>query len=190
MQMEKNEDIYYINKVKNGEINYYAHLVDKYKDRVFSIALKVLRNREDAEEMAQETFVKAYKSIQSFRGDSKFSTWLFRITYNNSISEVRKKKYKTTPLDDERYDGETEEISLDGPVGELRAEYVKAALDKLDHEDYTLIFLYYFDDQSVEELIRVTGLSESNVKVKLHRARKKLYAILNEMLHEEIHTLL
>ena len=188
--MEENDDIYYINKVKNGQMNYYTHLVDKYKNQVFSIAMKVLRNREDAEEMAQETFVKAYKSIHSFRGDAKFSTWLFRITYNSSISEVRKKKYKTSSLDDERYDSETDELNLDGPVGEMRAEYVKAALDKLDHEDYTLILLYYFENQSVDEITKVTGLSESNVKVKLHRARKKLYALLNEMLHEEIHTLL
>ncbi len=188
--MEENDDLYYINKVKYGEINYYTHLVDKYKDRVFSVALKVLRNREDAEEMAQETFIKAYKSIHSFRGDSKFSTWLFRITYNSSISEVRKKKQVTSSLDDERYQGETEELELDGPVGERRAEYVKAALEKLEPEDYTLIFLYYYDDQSVDEITKVTGLSESNVKVKLHRARKKLYSILNELLHEEIHSIL
>jgi RNA polymerase sigma factor (sigma-70 family) len=188
--MEEIDDLYYINKVKHGEINYYTHLVDKYKDRVFSIALKILRNREDAEEMAQETFVKAYKSIHSFRGDSKFSTWLFRITYNSSISEVRKKKQTISSLDEDRYQGETEEIELDGPVGERRAEYVKAALGKLDPEDYTLILLYYFDNQSVEEITRVTKLSESNVKVKLHRARKKLYSVLNELLHEEIHTLL
>ncbi len=188
--MEENDDLYYINKVKQGEINYYTHLVDKYKDRVFTIAVKVLRNREDAEEIAQETFVKAYKSIHSFRGDSKFSTWLFRITYNNSISEVRKKKQITSSLDDERYQAETEEQEHDGPVAERRAEYVKAALEKLDPEDYTLVFLYYYENQSVDELTKVTGLSESNVKIKLFRARKKLQSILSEMLHEEIHTIL
>lgn len=188
--MAENDDLYYIGKVKNGEINYYTHIVDKYKDTVFSIALKVLRNREDAEEISQETFVKAYKSIHSFRGDAKFSTWLFRITYNTCISEVRKRKYVTSSLDEERYLAETDEIDLDGPLGEKRAVYVKTALEKLEQEDYTLVVLYYFEDQSIEEISKVTKLSESNVKVKLHRARKKLYHILNELLKEEIHTIL
>ena len=82
------------------------------------------------------------------------------------------------------------EINLDGIPEENRAKYVKAALDKLPEEEYTLVLLYYFEEQSIEEISKITGLTDSNTKVKLYRARKKLYAILNDMLKEEIYTIL
>lgn len=188
--MEQKDDIYYIEKVLNGQTNHFSYLVEKYQDIVFSIALKVLKNREDAEEMAQESFIKAYKSIHTFKGKAKFSTWLYRITYNNCISEVRKKKIYFASTDEVQIQDESEELNLDGVPEENRAKYVKAAMDKLPEEDYTLVMFYYFEDQTIDEIAKVTRLSASNVKVKLHRARKKLYTILNELLEEEIYTIL
>lgn len=188
--MEKRDDIYYIEKVINGQTSYFSYIVDKYQDIVFSIALKVLRNREDAEEMAQESFIKAYKSLNSFKGNAKFSTWLYRITYNTCISEIRKRKNFFTSTEDIQIKDEAEEMNLDGIPEENREKYVKAALEKLPEDEYTLVLLYYFEDQSIDEISSVTGLSASNAKVKLHRARKKLYTILNEMLKEDIHTIL
>jgi RNA polymerase sigma-70 factor (ECF subfamily) len=188
--MEQKDDIFYIEKVKSGQTNYFSYLVEKYQDIVFSIALKVLKNREDAEEMAQESFIKAYKSLHTFKGKAKFSTWLYRITYNNCISEVRKKKIHFTSTDEVQIKDESEELNLDGVPEENRAKYVKTAMDKLPEEDSTLVMFYYFEDQSIDEIASVTKLSASNVKVKLHRARKKLYTILNELLKEEIYTIL
>jgi len=98
--MEIKDDIWYLNKVLNGDTQCFTYFVDKYKDIVFSIAMKVLRNREDAEELAQESFIKAYKSLHTFKGTAQFSTWLYRITYNNCISEVRKRKLKFVSADD------------------------------------------------------------------------------------------
>lgn len=189
-QMERNDETYYINKVLNGEPNYFSFIVEKYQDIVFSIALKVLRNREDAEEMAQESFIKAYKSLHTFKGNAKFSTWLYRITYNSCISEVRKKKQYFVSTDDVEISHDVEELNLDGIPEENRAKYIKAALEKLPEDEYTLILLYYFEDQSIDEISKVTKLSVSNAKVKLHRARKKLYTILNEMLKDELYTIL
>lgn len=188
--MEQKDDIFYIEKVKKGQTQYFSYIVEKYQDVVFSIALKVLRNRDDAEEMAQESFIKAYKSLHTFKGKSKFSTWLYRITYNNCISEIRKRKMHFTSTDDIEVRDDESEINLDGIPEENRAKYVKAALEKLPEEEYTLVLLYYFEDQSIEEISKVTGLTDSNTKVKLHRARKKLYTILNDMLKEEIYTIL
>ena len=188
--MEKKDDIFYIEKVKSGQTNHFSYIVEKYQDIVFSIALKVLRNREDAEEMAQESFIKAYKSLHTFKGTAKFSTWLYRITYNNCISEVRKKKQYFISTDDIEVKDDSEEFDLDGIPAENRAKYVKAALEKLPEEEYTLVLLYYFEEQSIDEVSKVTKLSASNTKVKLHRARKKLYTILNEMLKEELYTIL
>lgn len=188
--MEKNDDTYYIDKVLNGQPNYYSFIVEKYQDIVFSIALKVLKNREDAEEMAQESFIKAYKSLHTFKGNAKFSTWLYRITYNNCISEVRKKKQYFVSTDDVEISHDVEELNLDGIPEENLTKYIKAALEKLPEDEYTLILLYYFEDQSIDEISKVTKLSESNAKVKLHRARKKLRTILNEMLKDELYTIL
>ena len=188
--MEQKDDIFYIEKVKKGQTQYFSYIVEKYQDVVFSIALKVLRNHDDAEEMAQESFIKAYKSLHTFKGKSKFSTWLYRITYNNCISEIRKRKMHFTSTDDIELRDDESEINLDGIPEENRAKYVKAALEKLPEDEYTLVLLYYFEDQSIEDIGRVTGLTDSNAKVKLYRARKKLYTILNNMLKEEIYTIL
>ena len=189
-EMEQRDDTWYIERVLKGDTQYFSYFVDKYKDVVFSIALKVLRNREDAEEMAQESFVKAFKSLHTFKGEAKFSTWLYRITYNNCISEVRKKKLKFVSTDEVQISDEPEEMYLDGIPAENRAKYVKAALEKLPEDEYILILLYYFEDKSVDEISEITGLTASNAKVKLFRARKKLYTILNEMLKEDIYTIL
>ena len=188
--MEQKDDIFYIEKVKEGQTNYFSYIVENYKDIVFSIALKVLKNREDAEEMAQESFIKAYKSLHTFKGNAKFSTWLYRITYNTCISEVRKRKIHFASTDEVEIRDETEELNLDGIPAENRAKYVKAALEKLPEDEYTLVLLYYFEEQSIEDICKVTKLSESNAKVKLFRARKKLYTILNDMLKEELYTIL
>lgn len=188
--MEKHEDSYYIEKVLAGQANYFSYIVDKYQDIVFSIALKVLKNREEAEEMAQESFIKAYKSLGSFKGKAKFSTWIYRITYNTCISETRKKKQHFTSTDDIQIKDEAEEMNLDGIPEENRAEVIQAALKKLPEDEYTLVLLYYFEEQSIEDICKVTGLSESNAKVKLYRARKKLYTILNDMLKDELYTIL
>jgi len=188
--MEQKNDSWYVERVLKGDTQYFSYFVDKYKDIVYSIAFKVLRNREDAEEMAQESFIKAFKSLHTFKGEAKFSTWLYRITYNNCISEVRKKKIKFVSADDVQISDEPEELNLDGIPAENRAKYVKAALEKLPEDEYTLILLYYFDDKSVEEIGEITKMTESNVKVKLFRSRKKLYTILNDMLKEEIYTIL
>jgi RNA polymerase sigma-70 factor (ECF subfamily) len=103
---------------------------------------------------------------------------------------VRKKKLKYVSTDDVQISDEPEEMNFDGIPEENRAKYVKAALEKLPEDEYTLILLYYFEDKSIEEIGEITRLSESNAKVKLFRARKKLYTILNDMLKEELYTIL
>lgn len=188
--MEQKDDTWYIDRVLAGDTGNFSYLVNKYKDIVFSIAFKVLRNREDAEEMAQESFIKAFKSLHTFKKSSKFSTWLYRITYNHCISETRKRKLKYVSSDDVQLPDEPEEMNFDGIPAENRARYIKEALEQLPQDEYTLILLYYFEDKPVEELSEITKISESNVKVKLFRARKKLQAILKEKLKEELYTIL
>ncbi len=187
--MEQKDDIYYIKKVIDGQSNYFSYLVERYRDIVFSIALKILRNKEDAEEMAQESFIKAYKSLHSFKGGAKFSTWLYRIAYNTCISEVRKRKIQFISTEDVVIKEEAQEMNLDEIPEEKRGKAIKEAMHQLPENEYTLILLHYFKEQSIEEISRITQLSANNVKVKLFRARKKLYTILHKIMKEEIYTL-
>ncbi|MFW6275762.1 MAG: sigma-70 family RNA polymerase sigma factor, partial [bacterium] len=123
--MEGKDDNFYIEEVLKGKTNYFSYIVERYQDIVFSIAFKVLKNREDAEEMAQESFIKAYKSLHTFRGKAKFSTWMYRITYNTCISEVRKRKINFTSTDDVQIKDEAEEMNLEGIPEENREHFVK-----------------------------------------------------------------
>ena len=187
--MDLEKELYYIEKVKNGEANYYSYIVEQYKDVVYSIALKILKNHDDAEELAQESFIKAYKSIQTFKGKSKFSSWLYRITYNSCISHVRKKKHEFTSIDDIQIKDEEDNFSFESVTSESRKELLEKVLKLLPEDDYMLILLYYYEDMSVDEIKEVVDISVSNIKVKLFRARKKLYSILKDQIKEETYSL-
>ena len=191
--MNKIDDQYYIDQVIGGQTAAFSYLVEKYRDMVFGLALKMLRNTEEAEELAQDTFVKAFQSIQSYRGNAKFSTWLYRITYNSAITVMRKKKMQLLSLDEQRL-SDQDEIKMHQQLSEIDheelAESLKKAMESLPGDDQVLITLYYYEDQSVDEISQITGLGESNVKVKIHRARKKMYLYLKENLEEAVFNML
>jgi RNA polymerase sigma factor (sigma-70 family) len=184
MQME---ELQIIERIQKGDTNAFSYLVTKYQDVVFSIALKVLKNRDNAEEVAQETFIKAFQSISSFRGKSKFSTWLYSIAYNTCITSVRKKKVPTTNIDQIGVNDEEEGWDDFDLTAEERSKMLEISLKKLPDDDYTLVILYYYEEQNIDDISQIVGLSESNVKVKLHRARKKLHLIMNDLMKKEIY---
>lgn len=176
------DDRYYIEKVLEGDATAFAALVDKHKDNAFTLAYRITGNREEAEEIAMDAFVKVYRSLGSFRNESKFTTWLYRIVHNESISALRKKQPETAPLDEhilENYSEDQIHENLSALDEEQQQWRIRHALEKLSPEDNLLVTLFYLDDQSVGEISEITGLSQSNIKVRLHRTRKKLYHILN-----------
>lgn len=183
--MKEQDDIYHVQRVLAGDTAAFAVLVDRHKDLAFNIALKIVRNREDAEEIAQDAFIKAYQSLRSFKGDSRFSTWLYRIVYNAGISHTRKKQHSFTQID-ERVMGETTEDAiledLDQVDQNLQSKMVNAAIDRLPQDESALVTLFYMEENSVEDISQITGLSVSNVKVKLFRIRKKLYDEMQQMM--------
>jgi len=152
------------------------------------VCLVYAHTRVDQEDLFQECLYNAWKAFPNFRNDAKFSTWLYRITYNTCISELRKRKVKFISTDEVQLDGESVEMSLEGLPEENREKCIKAAMGKLPEDEYTLVLLYYFDEQAVEEISKITGLTDSNVKVKLFRARKKLYAYIHEMMKDDLYT--
>jgi RNA polymerase sigma-70 factor, ECF subfamily len=191
--MRYEDDNFYIDKILKGDDTSFALLVDKHKTMAYNIAFRILKSREDAEEIAQDSFLKAYHSLREFKRESKFSTWLYRIIYNNCISRIRKKKLDIHSYDDEEYEWmEPAETAreLEKLHGLEQKKYVNEALNKLPGEDATVVSLFYMNESSVEEISEITGLSQSNVKVKLYRARKKLYEELHQLLKEEVNEIL
>lgn len=191
--MNKTDDLYYIEAVRKGNVAAFSILVERYQSMVYSLALKLLKNAEDAEETAQDTFIKAYQKLDTYEGKSKFSTWLYSITYNACISELRKRRIQFSSLEDQRF-SDQDEMKMHDYFSETKKEdqerYLNLALGKLPEDDQVLVTLYYYESQSMEEISTITGLTVSNIKVKIHRARKRMYALLHEMLHEEIYNLL
>jgi len=183
--MEARDDQHHIEEVLKGNTAAFAILVERYQDMVFTIAVKILQNREDAEEIAQDAFVKAYQKLGSFRRESRFSTWLYRIAYNEAISRTRLKKMPETELNEEISESEADKEVEEGVMGLDQFEQKKAinlVLRKLDNPDQLLIKLFYYEEQTVNEISLIMGMSESNVKVRLHRLRKRIYKALNEIL--------
>jgi len=171
----------------------FSFLVEKYQKLVYTLALKLLKKPEEAEEMAQDTFIKAYQKLDSYEGKSKFSTWLYSITYNACISELRKRRIEFKSLDDRQLSDQDEQKMHDyyrETKKEDQEKYLNLALEKLPEDDQVLVTLYYYESQSMDEISVITGLTVSNIKVKIHRARKRMYSLLQEMLQEEVYSLL
>lgn len=187
--MKKDSDQPLIELALKGDTSAYEKLVDKYKHMVFTLALKLMGNREDAEEVTQDTFFKVYQSLSTFKGDSKFSTWLYKIAYRKGLDYLKKRKSysKTDSLDLEN----AAIISLKTEVWngleiEERKRNIKMAIGQMDGEDGILITLFYFEDLSLQEISDILDLEANTVKVRLYRARKKLGAILRDVLEPEI----
>ncbi|UOB18012.1 RNA polymerase sigma factor [Abyssalbus ytuae] len=179
--MTTNTDQYYITSVCAGRVNDFSFIVEKYKDMVFTLCLRMLKDREEAEEVAQDTFVKAFKSITKFKGDAKFSTWLYRIAYNACIDNLKsRKKTIKSDLIDKVNPGDLgeEENAVLTMEREERKRVIEKAIGNLPEEDRAIITLFYFEELSLHEISSVIGITPNNIKVRLFRSRKKLYDLL------------
>ena len=189
--MEVHGETYHINRVKEGDREAFSWVVDHYRDMVYTICLRMLSVEADAQDAAQEVFVKAYRAISSFQEKSKFSTWIYRIAYNHCISVIRK-KVRMIDLVDEVPDEEVNEGDVSGMEvlsREERRRYLQMAIEALPETDAVVVTLFYFDELSLEEIAEVTGLTSSNIRIKLHRSRKKMYKVLREQLKSEINSI-
>ncbi|PID69360.1 MAG: RNA polymerase [Flavobacteriales bacterium] len=175
-----------INKILNGEIHLFRILVNRYKNMVYSLTLKIVKNNTEAEEIAMDTFLKAYKNLSAFKGNSKFSTWLYKIAYNSCLDYAKKKKQHHISIDEIQPDRFMETENAFMLLAEKdKKQAIHSCLEKLSPEDNFLLILHYYEDQSLAEIATIMGLKYNYVKVKLHRARKKLMHILNETLSQE-----
>jgi RNA polymerase sigma factor (sigma-70 family) len=187
--MEYKEDKQYIPRVLKGESEAYAFLVKKYKSMAYSLALKLVKNREDAEEIAQDAFVKAYQSLGQFRGSSSFSTWLYRIVYNTSISKLRRTGAEAVSLEDSAVKERESSDIMEAYYmlkDQDRKKFLNIALERLDPDENFLITLYYYDEKDLQEISQITGMTRNNVKVKIFRARQRMLVLLTEYLKDEL----
>ena len=187
--MTTNSDQHYINKVLQGDNTAFAILVDRYKDLIYTLALRMVKSREEAEEVSQDTFLKVFKSLSKFKGDSKFSTWIYRVGYNTCLDRLKKNKreHQTVAIDEfTEHQIKTLDNALDNMELEERKQAIQDCLQLLPSKDAYLITLYYFEELSLEEISKIIGVAANNVKVKLFRSRKKLATILKERLEPEI----
>ncbi len=180
-----------ISKVLQREQTAFSQIVERYQNYVFSLVLRFVENREDAEEIAQDVFVKAYRSLADFRGESKFSTWLFTIARTSCISFLRKRKLDTQSLDNERTG-----IQLANRESAFRADIVEQksrhamlneSISMLSVDDSQVLTLFYKGEQTLEEIGKIMRLDPNTVKVKLHRARQRLKDKMEKYFRHEVH---
>jgi RNA polymerase sigma factor (sigma-70 family) len=187
-------DIELITAILEGNTAVYAELVKRHQRYVFTLAMRYAKNREDAEEIAQDTFVKAYRALGTFKQSSKFSTWLFSITYTTAMTFLRKKRLLTDSINDEESG-----IQLENHISAYQANghdqrsgyvYLNQAIDQLLPDDAAIITLFYKGEQSLEEIGQALKMEPNTIKVKLHRARTRLKEKLQLLLKDEVKELL
>ena len=179
-----------IDQVLAGNVSAFSELVNRHQRYVFSLAMRFTKSREDAEEIAQDCFVKAYRSLAGFQRNSKFTTWLYGIVYHTSMTFLRKKKLDVSSIDEEETFIQVEDKASDLKANKVelksRSEYVEKAISMLLPDDAVILTLFYQGEQSLEEIAKATGYEANTVKVKLHRARQRLRDKLELLLKDEI----
>ena len=183
-------DIEIISRVLKGEQQAYAELVKRYQNYVFTLTLRFIKSREDAEEVSQDIFVKAYRSLADFRGESKFSTWLYTIVNTTCITFLRKKRLDVQSLDNEKVfetvENQDSGFNANQVERKSRANMVNRSISMLNYDDSEILTLFYKAEQSLEEISQILGLEPNTVKVRLHRARQRLKTMMESSFNEEV----
>jgi RNA polymerase sigma factor (sigma-70 family) len=190
----KLSDIELIDQTLAGDQSAYADLVKRHQRFVFTLALRFAKTREDAEEIAQDCFIKAYRSLDAFQRQSKFSTWLYSIVYTTAMTALRKKRVETASIDDEntfiQVESQNSSFDVNNAENKSRSFYMNQAIAQLLPDDAMIITLFYTGEQSLEEIGQTMGIDPNTVKVKLFRARQRLKEKLERNLKHEVKELI
>lgn len=170
-----------IEKIRGGDANRFATLVDRYGERIFVLILHIVDDEAEAEDLAQEAFVKAYAALPTFRTDACFASWRYRIAYNQALQWRRKRRFRTLSLDDsceDVPDGEVDSFLADGD--EERVECLIEAIGRLPALERTIVELFYYENLGTREIAESLSITEGAVRTKLYRLRKRLYKFMQE----------
>lgn len=176
------DEKHYIESIINGKTECFAFFVERYSHPIYSLIVQIVGCSEDAEELVQDVFLKAFRSLESYSGECRFLTWIYRIAYNTAISATRKRKHEFLYFDDSSINRVSDTLAdtlLDDAVADgEKINDLMLAIDKLLPEEKALITLFYLEEKSIVEASHITGITVANVKVRLHRIRKKLYLLM------------
>lgn len=191
-QREADADWTVVQQVQAGDVAAFDRLILKYRERLYSVIYNMTANREDASDLAQEAFIKAFQSINRFQGQSTFFTWLYRIAVNSTVTHLRKNRLRTFfSLEKITEEGKTSEIisALTDQSGAERGAFVKElqeklneALQKLSINHRTVVTLFEIDGLSHTEIAEVMNCSVGTVRSRLHYAKQLLQAELQPYL--------
>lgn len=159
-----------VSSIRAGDKNCFRILLDRYSKMSYAVAFRIVKDHESTQDVVQDAFISAYENLSSFKGESKFSTWLYRIVVNKALAYSNKKRFF------DHIDSLTECIEENDEVEVIENEenILRLALNEMSDKDRVVLELFYYQEQSVKEIGAILSESESNVKVILHRARKKL----------------
>lgn len=177
--MMKNEETDIIKEILNGDSIKYEYFLQRYGQQIFVLVSNIVSCQEDAEEITQDIFLKAFQRLHTFKAESSFSTWLYRIATNSAISAARKRR-STIHWDDFQLanmpDEQVDELLDNQSEQQLKA--LSDAIEKLNADERAIITLFYTEDKPLSEIADIMGITTDNAKVKLHRIRKKLFVII------------
>jgi RNA polymerase sigma-70 factor (ECF subfamily) len=183
-----------IDRILHGEQRLFAVLVNRYQDMAFTLAFRLTGNREDAEELAQSAFVKAYTNLAGFRGQCRFSTWLYTIVQSLGLSFLRKKSIETLSLSHLSVEAKVASHADDAMIYAMENQSKKAVLQQaiaqLSHEDAAVLSLFYQAEQNLDEMGQILGIAANTAKVRLHRARTRLRKVLEKHFAPEVENML
>lgn len=168
------DELQRIKRILSGNTSAFSYFVETYQDMAITIAYRIIGNMQDAEDVVQESFVKAFRNLHSYRGDSKFSTWLYRIVFNTATTYIKTRVWLTDNeigMEGASYLEAGSDSTLQMEETEQKERIVEV-LKNMPVGDALLLTLYYLEENSVKDVAHITGLNESNVKVKMMRARK------------------
>jgi len=168
----------------------FATLVNRYERYVFTLAFRLVKNREDAHEVSQDAFLRAFRYLPDFRGEAKFSTWLYKITYTTSLNFLRKNKLSTQSLDDENRPLKIADEGLPDASHAMeqndRNTALQQAISQLSSDDAAIVTLFYLYEHTLDEICQITDLTMTNAKTKLCRARQRLRTIVDRKFTAEL----
>ncbi|MCB0465600.1 MAG: sigma-70 family RNA polymerase sigma factor [Aequorivita sp.] len=186
--MTTDQETSIVNQIIGGDTQAFALLVDRYKNLVFTLAIRMLKNREEAEEVSQDTFIKVYKALPKFKGDSKLSTWVYKVAYNTCLDRIKKNKrrFNEVAIDSFKdFQLKTIDNAFDAMEIAEQQQTIQDCLQQLASKDSFLLSLFYFEELSLEEISKVVNMEANTVKVNIHRARKRLTNILKQRMEPE-----
>ncbi len=183
---EKLTDYQLLENIQKGIQSAYAELINRHKSYAFTLAFRILNNREEAEEATQDAFLKVFGSLNTFNREAKFTTWFYRIIMNEALGRKRKNKVFAEDIENGHF---VESSNTNQILKTEQLKYIHQALKALSDDDVKMITLFYLKEFSLEEIADIVQITAETAKVKLHRARKRMADEMKRLLKDEVFSL-